>query len=152
MPFTAEAEITIAAPIDAVFESFIDYRTWGKWMAPVMRPVSGPARALRQGDRAFVLVGNVLPLMLSIDRVESPREILWSGGIPGVLVAHHTFHFEPAGKDQTRIRSVEPWTGLLTNAKGVAGALQRAAEVGGQRQLKGFNRWFGSLARSASAT
>jgi hypothetical protein len=151
MPFTAEAEITIPAAVDAVFESFIDYRTWGKWMAPVMRPVTGPARALRQGDRLFVLVGNALPLLLSVDRVDAPREIVWSGGIPGVLVAHHTFHFEPAGKDQTRIRSVEPWTGLLTNPKGIAGALLRAAEVGGHRQLKGFDRWFGALPRAASA-
>jgi hypothetical protein len=149
MPFTAEAEITIPAPIDAVFASFIDYRTWGKWMVPVMRPVTGPARALRQGDRAFVLIGNVLPLLLSIDRVDSPREVLWSGGIPGVLVAHHTFYFEPVGKDQTHVRSVEPWTGLLTQPKGVAGALQRAAEVGGGRQLKNFNRWFAG-ARTAS--
>jgi uncharacterized protein YndB with AHSA1/START domain len=142
MPFTAEAEITIAAPIAAVFEAFIDYRTWSKWMAPVMRPVTGPARALRTGDRAFVLVGNALPLLLSIDRLEAPREIMWSGGIPGVLVAHHTFHFEPAANDQTHVRSVEPWTGLLTHPKGIAGALQKAAEVGGARQLKSFNRWF----------
>jgi hypothetical protein len=152
MPFTAEAEITIAAPIDAVFESFIDYRTWGKWMAPVLRPVTGPARALRQGDRLLVLVGNALPLLLSVDRVESSRTIVWSGGIPGVLVAQHTFHFEPAGNEQTRIRSVEPWTGLLTSAKGVAGALQRAAEVGGRRQLKAFDRWFGALPKPGSAT
>jgi hypothetical protein len=151
MPFTAEAEITIAAPIDAVFASFIDYRTWGQWMAPVMRPVTGPARQLRQGDRLFVLVGGAAPLWLTVERLESPREILWSGGIPGVLVAHHSFYFEPAGKDQTHIRSVEPWTGLLTRPKGVAAALQRAAEQGGKRQLRGFDRWFGTLPKAAAA-
>jgi hypothetical protein len=143
MPFTAEAELTIAAPIEAVFESFIDYRTWGKWMAPVLRPVTGPARALRPGDRLFVLIGNVAPLLLSVDRVEAPREVVWSGGIPGVLVARHSFFFEPVGKDQTRIRSVEPWSGLLTAA--VGGPLKRAAEIGGRRQLRGFERWYGSL-------
>jgi len=151
MPFTAEAEITIAAPIDAVFASFIDYRTWGQWMAPVLRPVTGPERALRQGDHLFVLLGNAAPLWLTVDRVESSREVVWSGGIPGVLVARHSFYFEPVGKDQTHIRSVEPWTGLLTHPKGVAGALQRVAEQGGKRQLRGFDRWFSTLPKTAAA-
>jgi hypothetical protein len=151
MPFTAEAEITIPAPIDAVFASFIDYRTWGQWMAPVLRPVSGPARALRQADSLLVLVGNVLPMRLSIDRVQSPGEIVWSGGIPGVILASHAFHFEPAGKDRTRIRSVELWSGLIAEAPAFSGGVKRAAEAGGRRQLKSFDRWFGDLPRTASA-
>jgi len=149
MPFTAESEMTIAAPIDAVFASFIDYRTWGHWMPPVMRPVTGPARQLRQGDRLFLLIGNAAPLWLTVDRVEAPREVLWSGGIPGILVAHHSFYFEPAGKDQTHVRSVEPWTGLLTQAKGIAGSLQRLAEKGGKRQLRNFDRWFAAQPKTA---
>jgi hypothetical protein len=150
MPFTAEAELTIAAPIDDVFASFIDYRTWKAWMSPVIRPITGPARPLRQGDRLFVLIGNAAPTLLTVDRLEAPREVVWSGGIPGVLSARHSFFFE-AVAGGTRILSSEPWSGIVTAPKGVASALHRVAESGGRTQLRHFERWFATLPRAASA-
>ena len=142
MPFTAQAELTIAAPVAAVFEPFIDFRTWGQWMAPVLAPVRGPERPLRAGDRLFVRINGAIPSALTVDRVEPQSEVCWSGGIPGLLFARHSFFFEPAGAQATLIRSVEPWTGLLTSLGGVSERLKRAAEQGGRRQLAGFERWF----------
>jgi hypothetical protein len=81
-----------------------------------------------------------LPTTLMADRLEASREVCWSGGLPGFLHARHTFTFEAVDAGSTRIRSVEPWTGLLTHV--VPASLQRAAEDGGRQQLQGFDRWF----------
>jgi len=141
MPLIAESEHTIAGPIETVFSRFIDYRLWSAWMPKTFRPVRGPARPLRTGDRILVSLGG-LPALLRVDHVEGPREVSWSGGVPGVLHARHTFTFEALGEKVTRIRSSEPWTGLLTDIKPVAGKIQATAESAGRAQLAGFDRWF----------
>src|SRR3984957_6253490 len=141
MPLIAESEHTIAGPIETVFSRFIDYRLWSAWMPKTFRPVRGPARPLRTGDRILVSLGG-LPALLRVDHVEGPREVSWSGGVPGVLHARHTFTFEALGEKVTRIRSSEPWTGLLTDIKPVAGKIQATAESAGRAQLAGFDRVF----------
>ena len=100
---------------------------------------AGPSRPLVQGDRLLMRVKG-LPTTLTVDRLEASREVCWSAGLPGFLHARHTFTFEAVDAGSTLIRSVEPWTGLLTHV--VASSLQRAAEDGGRRQLQGFDRWF----------
>ena len=150
MPVTAEAEITIQGPIDAVFSQFVDHRTWADWMPPVFRPMRGPDRQLRAGDRLIVKLGGALPSFISVERVDGPREVCWSGGLPGILFARHTFFFESVEGGATRIRSVEPWTGLLALTP-LATRIQRAAAAGGRAQLGGFERWFMSRQSSARA-
>jgi hypothetical protein len=142
MPLIAEAEIVMVGPVEAIFADFVDYRTWAGWMPPVFRPLYGPPRQLRRGDRLIVKVGGALPSLITVDRLESPREVCWSGGIPGLMFARHTFIFDAVGKDSTRIRSVEPWSGLTTLVKPLADSILRAAQAGGRAQLRGFDRWF----------
>jgi hypothetical protein len=142
MSLTAEAEITIVGAIDDVFSEFADHRTWADWMPSVFRPLYGPSRRLRRGDRLIVKLGGALPSLITVDRVEASREVCWSGGVPGIMFARHTFFFDAVGPDSTRIRSVEPWTGLVTRVKPLARGILRAAEAGGRAQLVGFDRWF----------
>jgi hypothetical protein len=139
MSVIAAVEQTIPGPIDEVFARFIDYPSWAAWMPALFRPMRGPSRPLVQGDRLLVRVKG-LPTTLTVDRLEASREVCWSAGLPGLLHARHTFTFEAVDAGSTRIRSVEPWTGLLTHV--VGSSLQRAAEDGGRRQLQGFDRWF----------
>jgi hypothetical protein len=141
MPLIADVEHTISGPIDAVFSRFIDYRSWDAWMPSLFRPMRGPSRPLRAGDRLLVRVAG-LPTLITVEHVDAPREVRWGGGVPGVLHARHTFTFEAVGDKVTRIHSVEPWTGLLTQVKPLAGKLQGSAEAGARGQLKGFERWF----------
>jgi hypothetical protein len=138
MSVIAEVEQTIPGPIDAVFARFIDYPSWGAWMPALFRPIRdlrGPSS--REIGRVRV---KGLPTTLTVDRLEASREVCWSAGLPGFLHARHTFSFEAVDAGSTRIRSVEPWTGLLTHV--VGSSLQRAAEDGGRQQLQGFDRWF----------
>jgi hypothetical protein len=139
MPVIAKAETTIPGPVDTVFAKFIDYPRWEAWMPSMFRPMRGPSRPLEQGDRFLVRVKG-LPSSLRVERLEAPRAICWSGGLPGFFFARHTFTFEAIDDRATRILSVEPWTGLLTYLVGAS--LQRAAEDGGRRQLEGFERWY----------
>jgi hypothetical protein len=141
MPLIAEAERTISGPIETVFSRFIDYRSWAAWMPPKFRPMRGPSRPLRTGDRLLVRVGG-LPSFLRVELVEGPREVCWSGGVPGVLLARHTFTFEALGEKSTRIRSSEPWTGLLVGITPIAARIKGVAERVGRAQLEGFDRWF----------
>lgn len=141
MPFTAQFDITIPGPIEAVYSRFIDYRLWAEWMPSIFRPMRGPSRPLRTGDRLLVRIAG-LPQVLKVENVDAPREVRWGGGVPGVLRASHSFLFEAAGDKATRIHSVEPWTGVLTRLAPLAAKLQVAAEGAAQGQLRGFERWF----------
>jgi hypothetical protein len=141
MTLVAEAELTIPGPIQAVFSQFIDYRRWSEWMPSTFRPMRGPSRPLRAGDRLLVRVTG-LPSLLRVEHVDGPREVCWGGGVPGVLRARHTFLFEAVNDRTTRIRSSEPWTGIVTNVPSVADRIQRTSERVGLAQLEGFSRWF----------
>jgi hypothetical protein len=141
MTFTAEAELTIAGPIEAVFSRFVDYRRWEEWMPSTFRPMRGPARPLRAGDRLLIRITG-LPSFIKVFQVEGPREVCWGGGIPGVLSARHSFLFEAVDDKTTRVRSSEPWTGVATNVPSVAARIKRSAEKVGRSQLEGFERWF----------
>src|ERR1700761_1787536 len=141
MPLVADSEHTVAGPLEAVFTQFIDYRTWSEWMPSSFRPIRGPARPLREGERLLMRIVGA-PSVLKVDRVDGPQEVVWSGGLPGLVHARHTFSFEALGPEATRIRSVEPWTGLLTMAPPVSARLLKAATKVGRAQLQGFDRWF----------
>jgi hypothetical protein len=141
MSTTAEAELTVAGPLEDVFAHFIDYGRWGSWMPRAFRPMRGPSRPLRTGDRMLVNVTG-LPSMLKVERVEAPREVCWSGGLPGLMYARHSFYFEAIGATTTRIRSVEPWSGLMTKAGPLIARIIKVASHVGHAQLEGFERWY----------
>ena len=141
MSLIAESEHTIAGPIETVFSRFIDYRRWDAWMPSTFRPMRGPSRPLRTGDRLLVNVTG-LPSLLRVEHVDGPHEVCWTGGVPGLMRARHTFTFEAVGDKATRIRSSEPWTGVVTKIKPVASKIQSVAERVGRSQLEGFDRWF----------
>jgi len=136
MTAIAVAELTVDAPRDVAFSKFIDYAHWDLWMPADFRPVSGPARALRLGDKVKVSVGRkgLISLELEVIRVREGVEICWRGGPKGILRGDHSFFFsELVGLEgKTRIRSEEPVEGLLTVGPlgaGVERALADGAEV-----------------------
>ena len=141
MALIAESELTISGPLETVFSQFVDYRHWSAWMPASFRPMRGPSRPLRAGDRLLIRVTG-LPSLVHVDLVDAPREVCWSGGLSGVMHARHTFRFEAVGDKTTRIRSREPWTGLVTRVKPLADRIRSAAERVGRSQLEGFGRWF----------
>jgi hypothetical protein len=139
MSFVAEAERTIDAPPQRVFDRLADVASWPSWMprsfAPVVR--SGTPSPLRPGDRFRVKIsGAPLASTLKISKLDRPNELAWRGGVRGLLWAEHRFVFEPIGDRKTRVRSIETWRGAL------AGVLRRLVEPAavriGAQQLEGL--------------
>jgi len=117
MSFVAEAERTIEAPPQRVFDKLIDVASWPTWMprsfVPVLR--SGTPSPLRLGDRIKVKVaGGPLPTTLRMSKLVRPTELAWRGGVRGLLWAEHRFVLEPVGDRRTRVRSIETWHGALS--------------------------------------
>jgi hypothetical protein len=141
MSFVAQAELTIDAPAQRVFDRLADFATWPSWMpasfVPVVRP--GLPSPLQLGDRFRVKVaGAPFASTLRLSILDRPREIAWRGGVRGLLWAEHRFVLEPDGDRRTRVRSIETWRGAL------AGLTRRivkpVAEKVGSQQLAGLAR------------
>jgi len=77
---------------------------------------------------------------VDVQRIDEGREVMWGGGVPGVLVAAHSFFFDDEGGGRTRIRSEELWTGVLTRIAPIAKRIRAQAERIGAAQLEGFVR------------
>jgi hypothetical protein len=110
----AVAEQIVSVPLDVAFDRFIDFSQWVHWMPDSFRPVSGPQRGLRSGDKFKVGFGpkQRMTLGLEVLRMSTNVELCWGGG-PAILRGEHSFRF--IGVDgATRLRSEESLTGLLT--------------------------------------
>jgi hypothetical protein len=150
MTAIAVAELTVDAPRDVAFAKFIDFSHWDLWMPADFRPVAGPARALRAGDKVKVSIGpkGRIFLRLEVLRVRDNIEICWRGGPAGLLRGEHSFFFSDAHEAKTRIRSEEPVTGLLTVGPLGAG-VERALADGADVLLKRFSSFLASGAAVA---
>lgn len=139
MSFVAEAERTIDAPPQRVFDRLADLASWPSWMP---RSFTAVLRArtpspLRPGDRFRVKIsGAPLASTLKVSKLDRPNELAWRGGVRGLLWAEHRFVFEPIGDRKTRVRSIETWRGALS------GLLRRVVEPAalriGAQQLEGL--------------
>jgi hypothetical protein len=138
MTAIAVAELTVDASCEVAFAKFIDYSFWDLWMPSDFRPVAGPSRALRVGDKVKIGLGpkGRLPLQIEVIRVRPGREICWRGGPAALLQGEHSFLFADAG-GKTRLRSEEPLKGLLT--MGPLGArVERVLSDGASNMLARF--------------
>jgi hypothetical protein len=152
MAFNATAELTVAAPVDTAFARFIDFSSWDMWQPKGFRPISGPSRPLREGDRFKVAIGRGpgMPVELTVIRVRPNKEICWRGGVKGVLMGEHSFFFEAeddGDNPRTRVRSEEPFTGLLASTP-IASLLEREASKTGERTLSSFAAYLGKHSKT----
>ncbi|MDH5676888.1 MAG: hypothetical protein OEZ06_32530 [Myxococcales bacterium] len=138
MSVIARAQIELPQPISNAFAQFTDYSTWSAWMPASFRPLRGPRRALRAGDRLLVRMGPGLVTRLEVLRLQGDREICWRGGVPGLIVGEHSFFFDDLGEDGTRIRSEEPFRGLLPRISPIGQAIAQQAGAVGEAMLRGF--------------
>jgi hypothetical protein len=141
MSFVAQAELTIDAPAQRVFDRLADFAAWPSWMPPSFVPLvrAGAPSPLRLGDRFRVKVGGApFASTLRLSVLERPREIAWRGGLRGLLWAEHRFVLEPDGDRRTRVRSIETWRGALAGL--TRRLVQPLAEKIGSAQLAGLAR------------
>jgi hypothetical protein len=144
MTAIAVAELTVDAPRALAFSKFLDYSQWSLWMPPDFRPVAGPPRALRLGDKIKIGLGpkGRVPLQIEVIRIRQDREICWRGGPAALLQGEHSFLFADADaaagtESKTRIRSEEPLRGLLTMGP-LAARVERVLSDGASVMLARF--------------
>lgn len=136
MSFIVTVERIIPRPRAACFRDLSDFTTWKDWTPASFRPVRGPDRELRLGDRlvARLDVGFHVPTSLRIDRLEQDRAIMWTGGVKGLLRAEHHFELYDEGEG-TRVVSRETWSGAITSVGPLARVVRKLAEKIGQEQV-----------------
>jgi hypothetical protein len=146
MSFSVSLERRVPVDRRAAFSRFADYARWSEWMPRSFRPLSGPRRALESGDWLLLSIDFGLkrgvPSPAKVLAVDSGQRITWRGGVVGLLIGEHTFHFEEVEPGVTLVRSDEHFSGLVVATKPGAAWVRRLAERIGSEQLDGFARSF----------
>ncbi len=107
-PATAEGEIHIDADPDTVFSVIANIDAWPAWNPDVRAAtVDG---AVEPGA-VFRWKSGPTSLTSTLQSVDPPREIAWTGTTLGIK-AVHVFRFEPRDGG-TLARSEESWDGLI---------------------------------------
>lgn len=107
-PATAEGERQIAASPDTVWAVIADLPAWPTWNPDVKSMTfEGPL----QPGSVFRWKSGAASLVSTLESVEAPREIGWTGVSMGIH-AVHVFHFE-ASEGGTRARSAESFRGFI---------------------------------------
>lgn len=107
-PASADGEIQIAAPPETVWAVITDLSGWPAWNSDVKSMmVDGP---IAPGSTFRWKAGSA-SLVSTLQVVEAPREIGWTGKTMGIH-AVHVFRFEPVDGG-TLARSAESFRGLI---------------------------------------
>jgi uncharacterized protein YndB with AHSA1/START domain len=108
-PVSASAEAEIAAPVETTWDVLTDIERWPDWN-PDVKSVD------LEGE---VTTGSVFrwkagpgTITSTVDRLERPNLIAWTGTTLGGLRAHHVWHLEERN-GKTHVRTSESFLGLL---------------------------------------
>ena len=115
MSRTLQAEITIQAPADQVWEVLTDFAAYRDWN-PFMVDASG--RAL-PGDRLELhlrLNGRELTIRPEVLEADPGRKLRWLGRLllPGLFDGEHSFTIRPTNPGQVQLVQQEEFRGLLS--------------------------------------
>lgn len=124
-PATAQGEIQIDAPPETVWAVMADLSDWPTWNSDV-RSMTFDGR-LEPGSR-FRWKSGAASLASTLQAVEAPHEIGWTGQTMGIH-AVHVFHFESMDGG-TLARSAESFRGLIPSVltKYSRGIIQRGID------------------------
>jgi uncharacterized protein YndB with AHSA1/START domain len=120
-PVVGRSEIEIAAAAEAVWEVLTSFERWPSWLRDVKSmSVEGPIAA----GTVFRWKAGPGTITSTIQRVERPRLIAWTGRTFGIK-AIHFWHFE-ARDAGTFVRTEESYEGLVAHL--LRGSLQKTLD------------------------
>ena len=131
-PAIATGDIEIQAKPEVVWDVLADIDNWPSWNPDVKEAkLTG---GLKEGS-VFRWKAGPGTITSTLEQVERPREIGWSGKTMGII-AVHVYRLEPLG-DGTKVHSEESFDGLIARVlKGpTRGTLQKGLD-GGLASLK----------------
>lgn len=113
--FRLRTEAFIDAPPDAVWAvlgDFAHYPTWNPLMVEARGRVERGAH-VKMKVRPPGRLGRVYGFTATMSRVEPPRALEWTGGIPGLMHGRHYFLLSQEGTG-TRLVHGEDFSGVVT--------------------------------------
>jgi uncharacterized protein YndB with AHSA1/START domain len=120
-PVVGRSEIEIAAAAEAVWEVLTSFERWPSWLRDVKSmSVEGPIAA----GTVFRWKAGPGTITSTIQRVERPRLIAWTGRTFGIK-AIHFWHFE-VRDGGTFVRTEESYEGLVAHL--LRGSLQKTLD------------------------
>ena len=140
-PVFGTAEIDVDAPVETVWRVLTELEQWPSWNPDVTSmTVDGP---LARGT-VFRWKAGPRTIVSTIERVEPPRTVVWSGKTLGVK-ATHAWHFEQVG-EKTHVLTEEALRGSrrappprLVAEDARRGARERSAQPqGGGGAARGY--------------
>jgi hypothetical protein len=108
-PLSAAAEAEIAAPVETTWDVLTDIERWPDWN-PDVKSVELEGE-LRPGS-VFRWKAGPGTITSTVERLERPNLIAWTGTTLGGLRAHHVWHLEERN-GKTHVRTTESFLGLL---------------------------------------
>lgn len=122
-------EVLINAPPEVVWEVLTNFQDWPSWN-PEVKKVRGDMTVAK--GSVFKWVGGGAKIRSTIEEVDRPNHIIWSGRVMSIK-AVHVWRLTPRGS-RTLVRTEESWNGLL--AKMFKKMLQRQLEESTSSGLK----------------
>jgi hypothetical protein len=120
-PVVSKDEIEVAAPAEVVWQTLTDFQEWPRWNKAVkslsMDGDVTPGSTFRWKSGSSTLTS-------TIQRVEPPRLILWTGKTMGIDAVH--VYRLSGGAGRTHVNTEESWQGLLVTV--LRGRLQRTLD------------------------
>jgi len=115
--FVVERSVEVEAPVQEVWDRMMEVSTWPEWKPFIKKAkVAGGYDSLTNGSTlkfSAVIGGPVaIPLSAKVTEFSVPSRLAWSGGVPGVFFAVHSFDFK-AAQGKTRVVSREEFSGAL---------------------------------------
>ncbi len=102
--------IIIEAPIEKVWDVFVDFKNYPSWN-PFIKSIEGP---IAVGEKFKAAIGGMK--FKPVTQVFSPmKEFTWQGqlGLPRIFDGQHSFVFTPLEDGSTRLVQSEQFRGLL---------------------------------------
>ena len=114
-----EKSMEVAATPQAIWDEVVKVSTWPEWKPIIKKASISGYDSLSTGAKIkfTATVGGPasVPLSATITEFDKPGRLAWTGGVPGVFHAVHSFDFKDMGKT-TQVTTREVFTGILTGA------------------------------------
>src|SRR5215216_3433358 len=106
-PVIARDEILIDAPLESVWGLHTDISSWSEWLADIdASTIEGPLAV----GTVFHWKTYGLSIESTIQEIDPPRRIVWSGPARGIM-AIHVWTMTPSEENKVLVHTEESWDG-----------------------------------------
>jgi len=111
-PVIAREEVFIGAPLDSIWSLHADISSWSEWQPDIdSSTIEGPLAV----GTVFHWQTYGLSLKFTIQEIDAPRRIVWSGSAQGIT-ATHVWTLTPTD-NRVLVRTEESWDGEPVRAQ-----------------------------------